>query len=161
IDINRNKAIYPSSTTTYYHSNQINSSTLITAGSGWPVWQATYLPYGEEYIQQIGDEHYKFTGKERDSESGLDYFGARYYGSGLGRFLTPDWAEKPATVPYGNLSDPQSLDLYSYVRNRSTVGNDLDGHDIDGSALPLNMRDKPDPFTFTASVAHRDITTSP
>ena len=30
---------------------------------------------------------YKFTGKERDSESNLDYFGARYYGSSLGRFM--------------------------------------------------------------------------
>jgi len=38
---------------------------------------------------------HKFTGKERDSESGLDEFGARYYGSSLGRFMTPDWAAKP------------------------------------------------------------------
>lgn len=45
---------------------------------------------------------YKFTGKERDSESGLDMFGARYYGSSLGRFMTPDWAEKPIDVPYAN-----------------------------------------------------------
>jgi RHS repeat-associated protein len=35
---------------------------------------------------------YKFTSKERDAESGLDMFGARYYGSSLGRFMTPDWA---------------------------------------------------------------------
>ena len=50
IDINRGKGIYPVATTTYYHDNQIQSSTLISAGYGWPVWQATYLPYGEEYI---------------------------------------------------------------------------------------------------------------
>jgi len=43
---------------------------------------------------------YKYTGKERDTESGLDMFGARYYGSSLGRFMTPDWAAKPTNVPY-------------------------------------------------------------
>jgi RHS repeat-associated protein len=37
----------------------------------------------------------RFTGKERDSESGLDMFGARYYGSSLGRFMTPDWGRWP------------------------------------------------------------------
>jgi RHS repeat-associated protein len=40
----------------------------------------------------------KFTGKERDTESGLDMFGARYYGSSLGRFMTPDWAAKATAV---------------------------------------------------------------
>jgi RHS repeat-associated protein len=42
---------------------------------------------------------YKFTGKERDAESGLDNFGARYYGSSVGRFMTPDWAATPIDVP--------------------------------------------------------------
>lgn len=58
-----------------------------------------------------------FTGKERDTESGLDDFGARYFASNLGRFMTPDWADKPASVPYANFGDPQSLNLYSYVEN--------------------------------------------
>src|SRR5271154_766083 len=43
---------------------------------------------------------HKFTGKERDSESGLDNFGARYFGSSMGRFMTPDWSAKPQGVPY-------------------------------------------------------------
>ena len=77
-------------TTYYYHGDQIGSSRLMTSGGGWPVWQGTFLPYGEEYNAQIGTNHYKFTGKERDDESGLDYFGARYYGNALGRFITPD-----------------------------------------------------------------------
>ena len=46
---------------------------------------------------------HKFTGKERDAESGNDYFGARYYASTMGRFLTPDSAR------YSGLSDPQWL----------------------------------------------------
>jgi RHS repeat-associated protein len=68
------------------------------------------------------------TSKERDSETGLDYFGARYYSNGLGRFITPDWAAKPAAVPYAVLGDPQSLNLYSYVRNLPTTTFDADGH---------------------------------
>src|SRR5262249_48626897 len=57
-----------------------------------------------------------------------DYFGARYYSSGLGRWLVPDWSAKPATVPYAILGDPQSLNLYTYVRNIPTTGMDPDGH---------------------------------
>ena len=71
---------------------------------------------------------YKFTGKERDPESGLDMFGARYYGSGLGRFMTPDWAAKPTAVPYAHYGNPQSLNLYSYVENNPTTTGDPDGH---------------------------------
>ena len=45
----------------------------------------------------------QFTGKERDSESGLDYFGASYYGSALGRWTTPEWSETPQAMPYASL----------------------------------------------------------
>lgn len=47
------------------------------------------------------------TGKERDSESGNDYFGARYYASTMGRWLSPDWSAKVEPVPYAKLDDPQ------------------------------------------------------
>jgi RHS repeat-associated protein len=40
----------------------------------------------------------RYTGKERDSESGLDNFGARYMGSSMGRFMSPDWAAKAEPV---------------------------------------------------------------
>jgi hypothetical protein len=45
-----------------------------------------------------------------------------------GRFLSPDWSSRPVPVPYANLSDPQSLNLYSYVRNNPLSGVDADGH---------------------------------
>jgi RHS repeat-associated protein len=73
---------------------------------------------------------YKLTGKERDAESNLDEFGARYYASSLGRFMTPDWATKPIDVPYANFGNPQSLNLYSYVVNNPLTLIDDDGHDI-------------------------------
>ena len=69
------------------------------------------------------------TGKERDAESNLDMFGARYYGSSLGRFMTPDWAVAPTAVPYAHYGNPQSLNLYSYVENNPTTTGDPDGHD--------------------------------
>lgn len=72
---------------------------------------------------------YHFTGKERDSESGNDYFMARYYSSAMGRFLSPDWSAKEEPVPYAKLDDPQTLNLYSYMRNNSLAGVDADGHD--------------------------------
>ncbi len=68
------------------------------------------------------------TGKERDTESGLDMFGARYYASSMGRFMIPDWAGKPTAVPYAMFSDPQSLNLYGYVRNNPLSKADVDGH---------------------------------
>ena len=73
---------------------------------------------------------YRFTGKERDQESGNDYFGARYYASSMGRFLSPDWSIKAEPVPYSKLDDPQSLNLFAYVLNNPLRNLDDDGHDV-------------------------------
>jgi RHS repeat-associated protein len=76
-------------------------------------------------------EHH-FTGKERDTETGEangnDYFGARYYASSMGRFMSPDWSAKVEPVPYSKLDDPQSLNLYAYMLNNPLGGVDPDGH---------------------------------
>lgn len=69
-----------------------------------------------------------FTGKERDTESGNDYFGARYYSSNMGRFMSPD---KPFADQHA--SNPQSWNLYSYTRN-----NPLRFVDDDGEAVREN-----------------------
>ncbi|WP_044176066.1 RHS repeat-associated core domain-containing protein [Granulicella mallensis] len=98
---------------TYYSTNQIGSSILLTDSAGWPVSSDTYYPFGQEPTTSADGNHYKFTGKERDTESGLDYFGARYYGSNIGRFMSPD----PSGLAYADPSNPQSFNLYSYVRN--------------------------------------------
>ena len=68
------------------------------------------------------------TGKERDAESGNDYFGARYYSSSMGRWLSPDWSAKVEPVPYAKLDNPQSLNLYVYVLNNPLGSIDIDGH---------------------------------
>lgn len=66
---------------------------------------------------------YMFTGKERDIESGNDYFGARYYSSSMGRFSSPD----PSGLMYADPTNPQSLNLYSYVLNNPLTGTDPTG----------------------------------
>jgi len=71
---------------------------------------------------------YHFTGKERDTESGNDYFDARYYASSMGRFLSPDWSAQEEPVPYAKLDNPQTLNLYSYVTNNPLARVDADGH---------------------------------
>jgi RHS repeat-associated protein len=75
------------------------------------------------------------TGKERDSESGLDYFGARYYASNMGRWMSPDWADKPEAVPYSDLSNPQSLNLYGYVNNNPLSKADKDDHCLEDACV--------------------------
>ena len=70
----------------------------------------------------------RYTGKERDAESGNDYFGARYYASSMGRFMSPDWSAKVEPVPYSKLDDPQTLNLYAYVGNNPMIRLDADGH---------------------------------
>jgi RHS repeat-associated protein len=68
------------------------------------------------------------TGKERDAESGNDYFGARYYSSAMGRFMSPDWSAKIEPVPYSKLDNPQTLNLYAYVGNNPLSRTDPTGH---------------------------------
>lgn len=74
----------------------------------------------------------RYTGKERDTESGNDYFGARYYASTMGRFMSPDWSAKAEPVPYAKLDNPQSLNLYAYVGNNPLSRTDPDGHTCKG-----------------------------
>jgi RHS repeat-associated protein len=58
-------------------------------------------PFSDQYAPATADDAtpLHFTGKERDTESGNDYFGARYYASSMGRFMSPDWASDPRAVP--------------------------------------------------------------
>jgi RHS repeat-associated protein len=99
----------------YYFSDHLGSASIITneAGAMPPIEESDYYPYGGEMVISGGDaNHYKFTGKERDQESGLDDFGARFDASSLGRFMSPDevFADQHA-------EDPQSWNLYIYTVN--------------------------------------------
>ncbi len=89
------------------------------------------LPFGDGLActgSTVAPTEHHFTGKERDSESGNDYFGARYYASTMGRFMSPDWSAKVMPVPYAKLDNPQSLNLYAYPFNNPLAHVDVDGH---------------------------------
>lgn len=115
----------------YYFSDHLGSADIVTNASGTIENESDYYPFGGERVvsQSVTDQNYKFTGKERDAESGLDYFGARYYSSLTSRWLTPDWSASAEPVPYADFEDPQSLNQYGYVRNNPMSQVDKDGHD--------------------------------
>jgi RHS repeat-associated protein len=116
----------------YYFSDHLGTHAVVENAAGTACEQdIDYYPYGGEehdYCTTSVAQNYKFNGKERDAESGLDNFGARYNTSNLGRFMTPDWAAKPVSVPYANFGNPQSLNLYAYTENNPTTLGDPDGH---------------------------------
>ncbi len=81
--------------TYFYHPDHLGSASWITDLSGQPVQHLQYKPFGGDYIDQQDpntdySERFRFTGKERDAETGYDYFGARYYSSSLGIWLSVD-----------------------------------------------------------------------
>ncbi len=122
----------PGGTVHYYFADHLGTLSEMASATGTIENDSDYYPYGGERVikQNVANEHYKFAGKEWDSESGLDEFGARYYASTVGRFMTPDWAAKPTNVPYAHYGNPQSLNLYSYVQNNPATLGDPDGHEL-------------------------------
>jgi RHS repeat-associated protein len=107
--------------TSYLTSDHLGSTRVVTKSDGTVKARYDYLPFGEEIPSNIGSRggvigyggadstKQKFTQKERDSESGLDYFLARYYSSAQGRFTSPD----PLMASARRLK-PQSWNRYSY-----------------------------------------------
>ena len=111
----------------YYMTDQINSTRVITNGSGDVVYSEAYSPYGE--VQRTWTDNYKpkmkFSGKEREYYSDLDYFGARYYDHKSFRFHSVD----PIINRDEALVDPQLWNLYAYCRNNPVTYFDPDGRD--------------------------------
>jgi RHS repeat-associated protein len=103
----------PSGNVHYYFSNHLGSASLITDSSGNIQQQTDYYPYGGiAYNAGADANRYKFTAKERDAESGLDNFGARYDSSSLARFMAAD----PSNLSV-DFWLPQTWNRYSYVLN--------------------------------------------
>ncbi len=126
----------------YYLADHLGSSRVIVqAGQTTACFDTDYGPFGSEHDYTTScPQNYKFTGKERDPESGLDNFEARYYGSSIARFTSPD-------DPFvgWNLADPQSLNLYAYVQDNPINDVDPTGHAcyiVDGgSSMPCTFDD--------------------
>jgi RHS repeat-associated protein len=125
----------------------LGSTRLITDSSAAAARCYDSAPFGEEipnrtngrtgcyvpaaYPESPDSASQKFTGNERDAETGLDYFGARYFSAAMGRFTSPD-------VPLvgQSSSNPQSWNLYSYGLNNPLRYNDPTGHDPEEPADP-------------------------
>ncbi len=114
----------------YYGSDMLGTSRVMVEANGTLCYDADFTPFGAEvpYTSNCS-QNYKFEGKERDTETANDYFGARYYSSHFGRWLSADWSSVPAPVPYANLTNPQTLNLYSMVSDDPESFADLDGHE--------------------------------
>lgn len=116
----------------YYAADHLGTSRVIAqvpAGqsSATLCYDADFYPFGGERPPYTNtcSQNYKFTGKERDSESSLDNFGARYNASSLGRFMSAD--PKPRSA---RAIDPQRWNRYTYARNNPLQFVDPDGMDI-------------------------------
>jgi RHS repeat-associated protein len=119
--------------TLFYHRNQINSSAVITNATGDETTRIVYLPFGEISQPNSSGQDVatsKFTGKEYDEETGLYYYGARYYDPATGRFVSAD-----SVIP--SWTDGQAYNRYSYVKNNPIAYVDPSGHAFEfvGKAL--------------------------
>ena len=114
----------PGNTLHYYLSDHLKSTSMLVSASGTIEDESDYYPYGgERPVTNTVNNHYKFTGKERDSETGLDYFGVRYYSNGLGRWTSPD----PKQLSKKHIAFPQRWNKYTYVQNDPLGSIDPDG----------------------------------
>lgn len=118
----------------FYWGDHLGNSRVITNSIGGPCYQADLGPYGKEAVAGTPTctQNYKFTGKERDTETGNDYFGARFYENNLGRFTSPD------STAYVKPINPQSFDLYGYAINNPLLYVDPTGNRVSLA----NCRDK-------------------
>ncbi len=121
----------------YYHGDHLGSSNMITDAYGAVYQHLEYFPYGETWIEEGGSyggntPGYKFTGKELDPETGLYYYGARYYDPVLSRWISTD----PALGKFFNIEGeyagiytPKNINLYSYTINNPVRLQDPNGQD--------------------------------
>ncbi len=139
--------------TQFLTGDQLGTTRVVTLQAGTVSERHDYEPFGAELIVNSVSPRYgvtgygsavevpiQFTGKERDAETGLDYFGARYMSSAQGRFTSPD------PGGYGAAPiDPQSWNMYSYGLN-----NPLRYVDPDGMAVNVCLNDENGKQTCTS-----------
>ena len=121
--------------TYFYASDHLGSSSVLTTQTGSYHERIEYLPYGEVWVEDASMNSnyrtpYKFTGKELDTETGLYYFGARYYDARVSRWISAD----PALAlylsgkPNGGIYNPINVDLYRYGMDNPIKYLDPDGN---------------------------------
>jgi len=117
-------SVQPETDCYWYHPDHLGSSSWITDSAGAAVQHLHYLPWGEDFVDQrinsFDGVRYTFSAKEKDSETGLSYFGSRYYSSDLSIWLSVD----PMSDKYPSMSP------YVYCANNPVKLVDPDGEEI-------------------------------
>lgn len=116
----------------FYHTDPTGTPLSMTDSNGSVVWKADYKPFGEEHaVTGSAANDKRFVGKEKDEETGLSYFGARYEDAKIGRFtaVDPVRAVDPMTGKTNEklLLNPQRLNVYAYGMNNPYRYVDSDG----------------------------------
>jgi RHS repeat-associated protein len=116
----------------YFHADQLGSTNYVTDASGAIYQHLEYFPSGETWIDESGSTQrtpYLFTGKELDEETGLYYFGARYYDprTGVWQSADPILGDYLDGAPNDGVYDPLNNNLYGYVHQSPTNYTDPDG----------------------------------
>ena len=132
----------------FHHEDHLSGASVDTDENGDIVLVSDYYPYGAQRIEDKAagyENDYLFTGQERDEETDLYYYGARYYDPVLGRFTSVDrWK--------GDIRDPQTLNKFSYARNNPLIYTDPSGNSAESvlatawsAAFGVSMADSPLP----------------
>jgi RHS repeat-associated protein len=145
--------------TEYLTADHLGSTRVVTNVSMGVVGRHDFRPFGDEVTGTAarsgvvgygsdGAVAQKYTSKERDAETGLDWFESRYYSSAQGRFTSPDEfkggfldafsgqaAFQAGPLPYADISDPQTLNKYAYVRNNPLRYTDPNGHCLEDACI--------------------------
>lgn len=110
----------------YYFADHLGTARIVASATGTVLDDSDFYPFGGERVYlNSSPQAYKFTGKERDSESGLDNFGARYDSSSMGRFMSPD----PILSTPVHIINPQRWNKYDYAVNNPLSYIDPAGRD--------------------------------
>lgn len=121
-------------TITYHHNDHLNSASIVTNTTGAIEEETRYYPYGS--VRSGGSEsktgRYTYTDQESDNETGLMYYGARYYNASIGRFVQPD-----SMLP--DMYDPQEINRYAYVKNNPLKYTDPTGHCATGIVIDTGV----------------------
>ena len=128
----------------FYHTDPAGTPLVMTNSSGAVVWKADYKPFGEENsITGAGVNDRRFVGKEKDEETGLSYFGARYEDAKTGRFIAVDPVgavdAKSSKTNEKMLLNPQRLNAYAYALNNPYRYVDPDGREVVTLAILANL----------------------
>jgi RHS repeat-associated protein len=120
--------------TYFIHADWLGTERARSTVAGAVCETVTSLPFGDGLATSgsCGDPSpLHFTGKQHDAETNLDDFGARYYGSSFGRFMTVD----PVVISKDKTRDPQQLNAYAYARGNPLRFLDPDGQEINLGSL--------------------------